>query len=437
MSVRWRSASPGVSSTQGTEPSTGSFAQRPPALRHRSPRRRCRRDGRAGRRARTPSRSRGPGPAYRSRRACRGALRRAPPRRQRRRAALPPRTGARCRGRARGDRRPRAAHSSSASLGTDATAPLVPAISSTSTRVRSASPTASRKLSAAAARAVSRSCGPPAPAWTTRRSTPSASQACTVAMRSSRVRRSVVGSHDATLPDVGQVRHARLQPARCQGVAEPLDLRLVVARGRPMPSDWRRRSGGSRRRGARLPRSLPRCRCAGAGRGRPGSRVVHGDRGAVANARAGGRELTDDAAAAAAGDRERGELQTRRSPRALVRRRPSCPRSRVAKNSGPSETRNTIVSPGWSSVPRAGSVPRARPRATFAREVLLDHDLEALRGERIDRLVLGHATHVGDRDRLRAVADDHRDRRPPGEHRRCRAARRSRDPQEPPDRTDA
>ena len=40
-------------------------------------------------------------------------------------------------------------------------------------------------------------------------------------------------------------------------------------------------------------------------------------------------------------------------------------KSGLAKNSGPSETRNTTVSPGWSSVPRAGSVPSALPRATL------------------------------------------------------------------------
>ena len=61
------------------------------------------------------------------------------------------------------------------------------------------------------------------------------------------------------------------------------------------------------------------------------------------------------------------------------------------------------------------------------RELLLDHDVEARRRERVDGLRLRRAAHVGDRDRPGPVADDERHRRAQRQG-RLPAGRRSRGP---------
>ena len=215
---------------------------------------------------------------------------------------------------------PTAARSASASWGSEATAPVVPAISSASTVTRSASPTASRYDSAAARRAASRPCGPPAPVCTTRRS-----HAERVAGADGREDQLARPPQEVGLPrrDVAHVRHvgdAGIDAAGRERGSEPLGLLLLVPGGDQArgfeTKIWTQSAGG-----VAPPRPLLRCPALGAGRGRPGSRVVHGDRGAVADAGARRRQLAHDVPAAAPRDGEGGELEP-----APARPAPSPPR---------------------------------------------------------------------------------------------------------------
>ena len=233
MSVRCRSASPGVSRTHGTEAITGR-SPAPASRPHRSGRRRCRRVGRAGRRARRPSRSRGPGRAA-GRGPVHGALRRTLGRRRRRRAERRPRTDVLCPDRARADRPATAANSSSASLGIDATAPLVPAISSTRTRTCSAlvhgeaEALRGRRQCRLASLRPARACVDHQQVHPERvAGVDGGEEELARPPERGRVPRGDV-------PDVRQVRDARGEAARGQALPEPLDLRIVIARRGPCP----------------------------------------------------------------------------------------------------------------------------------------------------------------------------------------------------------
>ena len=199
MSVRWRSASPGVSRTHGTEAITGSFAsaRHPSSPIRPSPMSACR-SRRAPRskaesfawtraslwaRPRPRSSSDEPLDAV-------GDVQRHPCREQVRRVEAEPEAIV---GHAPRTAPPRRSGPTRRHRWCPPSARPGPARARSRPRRGGSSPRPSLVPSPAA-------CGPPAPAWTTKRCTPSASQAWTVAIRSSRVRRSVVGSHEATFP---------------------------------------------------------------------------------------------------------------------------------------------------------------------------------------------------------------------------------------------